>query len=258
MSPKQFWKNRGCPKCGAKRGSKNKMKNAKKLAEKKDRQSAAYDLYPPIGEYMGVNVLRVHKCKSCGHIGEMKPDNFWHNERGCPICGAKKASQSKRLNNRLRAPERDQAMPHYKTYPPVTEYIGAFEHRTHLCKICGYEGKMIPNNFYRGRGCPICADSGFDKEKPAILYYLKVEVDLNLILYKIGITNKTVKERYNNSDLSKITIIKTWRYQVGKDALLAERKIKDTHSFHKYKGIKVLQSGNSELFTKDILNLALN
>lgn len=234
MTPKSFWMDRGCPICGAKRGSKNKIKNASTFALEKDKEAVAYSSYPPITEYTGVDNLRKHKCKDCGFIGEMKPDNFWHNGRGCPECGAKKASLNKRLNNKERAPERDRKSPHYDTYPPISEYTGSFEHREHQCIDCGYKGLMIPNNYWRGKGCPVCADSGFDKEAPAIMYYLKVRASSNLFLYKIGITNRTVTERFNLVDLEKIETIKTWSFDKGRDAFLEEKMIKDKFKHAQY------------------------
>lgn len=96
--------------------------------------------------------------------------------------------------------------------------------------------------------------NGFQKELPGILYYLKI-LHNDKIYYKIGITNRTVKQRFSLEDLSKITILKETFYLSGLDAYHEEQKIlKD------FKGMltldkKILSSGNSELFEVDVLKL---
>lgn len=96
---------------------------------------------------------------------------------------------------------------------------------------------------------------GFDKSKLAYLYYLKVTTDTNQILYKIGITNRTVNERFNLTDLSKIEIIKQKLYERGQDAYELEQKLLKMYKQYQYTGPNVLESGNTELFTVDILLL---
>lgn len=106
-----------------------------------------------------------------------------------------------------------------------------------------------------GKGCPNCAVTGFDKTKPAYLYYLKITTENSQILYKIGITNRTVKARFNLIDLNKIEIVKQKLYENGQDALEEETRIKCQFKEFQYKGPDVLESGNTELFTEDILDV---
>ncbi len=121
--------------------------------------------------------------------------------------------------------------------------------------ICATHGvwKQKPGNHLNGNGCPSCANYGFDKSKPAILYYLKIITDTNQVLYKIGITNRTVNERFNLTDLSKIEIVKQKLYDNGQDALDWETKLKRMYKEYQYKGPDILSSGNTELFTEDII-----
>ena len=93
--------------------------------------------------------------------------------------------------------------------------------------------------------------SGFDPTKPAILYYLSVNDGQ---AYKIGITNRTIAERYTNKDLEKIEILKIVQYASGHDARVEETRIIRQFSYAKYKGDDLLSSGNSELFYVDILS----
>ena len=55
---------------------------------------------------------------------------------------------------------------------------------TILCSIHG-EFTQLPVAHVSGQGCPSCAKTGFDTNKSAILYYLKITTESNEILYKI-------------------------------------------------------------------------
>jgi len=96
--------------------------------------------------------------------------------------------------------------------------------------------------------------SGFNSDKPGILYYLKVETR-NFITFKIGVTNLNVKERFKHDELSKIQVIKTWSYKFGKDALEIEQFILNHYKKFKYIGEPLLHSGNTELFNCDVMGL---
>lgn len=103
-----------------------------------------------------------------------------------------------------------------------------------------------------GSGCSGCNQSGFNTSKPGILYYLKITTDDNQELYKIGITNRSVNERFRLQDLQKIEIVKQRRYENGQDAYDKEQEILKKYKKYKYNGPDVLESGNTELFTVDI------
>lgn len=111
-----------------------------------------------------------------------------------------------------------------------------------------------PSAHIQGHGCPKCMVSGFNINKNAILYYLRVHHD-NTIAYKIGITNRTVDTRFRKHDLNKITILKQWEFYSGEAARDTEQEILKQYSAHKYLGEPLLSNGNTELFTIDILGL---
>ena len=123
-----------------------------------------------------------------------------------------------------------------------------------VCPMHG-EFKQRASDHLAGASCPSCAKYGFQPNKSAILYYLKITTEDNRILYKIGITNRTVNERFNLTDLNKIEIVKQKLYENGKDALDWETKLKRMYKEYQYKGPDILSSGNTELFTEDIMNL---
>lgn len=135
--------------------------------------------------------------------------------------------------------------------------VNYINRRTKVTITCPEHGSFtqIPNDHLTGSGCSKCAISGFDPAKPAILYYLKLTTDDGQILYKIGITNRTINERFNLTDLSKIEILKQKLYPIGQDACTLEQKLLKMYSQYKYVGPKILESGNTELFIEDVLTL---
>jgi hypothetical protein len=83
-----------------------------------------------------------------------------------------------------------------------------------------------------------------------------VTTDDDEVLYKIGITNLTVKKRYPNVDLDRIRVIKTWAFDKGVDAADRELSILREFADDLYAGDDVLVgSGNTELFVRDVLGL---
>jgi len=133
--------------------------------------------------------------------------------------------------------------------------------KTKIQIICKEHGPFwqLPLNHSRGiqsSGCPGCAKSGFDQTKSGMLYYLAVKTDCGRTLYKIGITNLSVKRRFPVLDRLRIRVIKTWNYDIGKDAAERELEILTQYASYKYLGPDVLSgSGNTELFVTDILSL---
>jgi hypothetical protein len=108
-----------------------------------------------------------------------------------------------------------------------------------------------PDVHLRSGGHPKRAHYGFDLNKPAILYYLKISKGK---AYKVGITGQSLVERFR-SDMQYIDTIKIWKFNKGEDAYRKEQEILSDYSEFKYTGEYLLKSGNTELFNKDILEL---
>ncbi len=118
------------------------------------------------------------------------------------------------------------------------------------------EGHQYRTNWQRWRDChrcPECNGGGFNPARPAILYYLKIVVD-TCHLYKIGITNNSVKTRYSNDPVD-YTILMETPYLFGFLAYEKEQQILSKYSRWQYNGPKILIAGNTELFTRDVLGL---
>ena len=101
----------------------------------------------------------------------------------------------------------------------------------------------------------VITTSGFDKNKPAICYYVKITKN-NETYYKVGVTNRTVRDRFSSDRDKTILILKETWYATGREALEAEQAI-----LYKFKGERqnitefLRGRGNTELFEYDILNL---
>lgn len=89
-----------------------------------------------------------------------------------------------------------------------------------------------------------------DLEKKAILYYICIDD----IFYKIGITNLSVSDRFDNEKTSRIRIIKEWYYDTAKEAIAIEKQILKKYSKQKAKQ-RILHRGNTEIFKEDVLQL---
>ena len=101
---------------------------------------------------------------------------------------------------------------------------------------------------------PTAHRGGFDPTLPATLYYVSV---LGGTAYKIGITNRTVEQRFDPKDFKTVEVIKTWDFPIGYDAKEKESFILNEYKWAKYEGDPLLESGNTELFAHDVLQLDL-
>lgn len=254
LSPYNFWKkNVGCPKCAEKRIATEQTFNLAQVKQK-DQTATYFSDYPPIGEYKNALTPRLHNCSIHGE-NWTAPSSFWAGT-GCPECGKLRGAESRVLTlEEVRS--KDQNSLNFQNYPPIGEYTGALIPRLHRCFEHG-ENWTSPSSFWAGTGCPGCASTGFNNTKPGFLYYLKVECSPTKILYKIGITNRTVQERFTNKDLSKIVVLKLWHFDIGELARRRESEVLREFREFKYNGKSILSSGNSELFTKDILSLDID
>jgi hypothetical protein len=122
--------------------------------------------------------------------------------------------------------------------------------------LCSKHGDFLqkPNTHLMGHGCPECAVSGFKINQPAIFYYLRVDRGTDSPLYKIGITNRSVQERFLATEIENITILEAIK-MAGQDAYEFEQELLREFAEFIYDGPNVLHSGNTEIFTKDIFGM---
>lgn len=98
--------------------------------------------------------------------------------------------------------------------------------------------------------------TGFDKNKSAILYYIKIDAEGMMPLYKIGITNRDINRRIYEITLNKgmsTTILKKIWFDVGAEAYELEQMLLREFKEKRYLGDHIMADGNTELFSEDIL-----
>jgi hypothetical protein len=115
--------------------------------------------------------------------------------------------------------------------------------------------EQLPYNHLNGMGCPACAQTGIDLNTPGILYYLRIETPTHTF-WKIGVTNRTVEERFMR-DMNTITVIKTWSYDRLEEGFKREQQVLREYAALRYQGNEepLSRGGNTELFTQDVLGL---
>jgi hypothetical protein len=168
---------------------------------------------------------------------------------GCPKCGPAKQGMNGRNTSTVwinRFTSR---------YGSIYDYSKAVFTLAHskIEIVCSEHGSFFKSpQKHLEQGCPSCSVYGFNTMLPATLYYLSV---CDGEAYKIGITNRSVKERYSSTDLAKITIVKEWEFSNGLAALAEEQRILRSFKTFMYTGKPLLENGNTELFSTDVLEL---
>jgi len=143
---------------------------------------------------------------------------------------------------------------HYNKYNySLVNYSKASNKVIIICPTHG-DFTQIPSNHLAGKGCKRCSPGGgFDWSKAGILYYLSID---DGAYFKIGITNRTVLERYSKDEHPRIKILHEWHYPVGRDAAIHEKSIKALHKDNLIpRDTLVLRNGNTEIFASDVLGL---
>lgn len=247
QSPNVHLRGDGCPSCGHLKTVAGAVKKASSEFEGRANKihSKKYD-YTNV-QYVNARTKVKIICPSHGEFCQ-SPDAHLKG-KGCKKCASE-------ANTKLQRYTEDELINKFNTvhqnrysYEKLT-YLGLSKKIIITCTVHGhFESKA--QHHLDGTGCPKCANYGFNTSIPGILYYLKISKGL---AYKIGITNRSVRERFPR-DWKKIEILKEWYFEDGQMAYAKEKEIMTTYFEFKYEGPELLESGNSELFTRDILNL---
>lgn len=171
------------------------------------------------------------------------------NGRGCADCGGRKKLTGEQFVERAKAIHGDQY-----DYSEVA-YVNIETKVKIICPEHSLFEQAPLHHLHQQSGCPDCAESGFNPSEPGLLYYVAIATDDGDTRYKIGITNHTIERRFSAEDLNRLRIVKTWRYAIGRVAAEREAQILSQYAGDKYSGPVILKSGNTELFTHDILGL---
>jgi hypothetical protein len=202
--------------------------------------------------YTGVDAKVVIICPVHGEFTQT-PYGHVTSKYGCTKCGIAASAASKHKSTEdfvKRAIEIHGTKYDYSN----TTYKSAKEKLAIVCPDHG-EFTQLASGHLSGYGCSKCANYGkgrVDMNKPCTLYYFNI---VGTDLYKIGITTQSMDNRYRTSfDRDQINIIFTKQYQTGREAYNEEQALLSKYSSYLYNGNKVLKSGNTEVFTKDIFD----
>lgn len=237
----------GCPKCSKQKTittlTKTKeqfIKEATKLHNKK----YTYD----DSNYINDSTKLTIKCNVCETLFEQRPNHHLKGV-GCPICARKQRAEKTKYTKEQYINKAVQVHKNKYDYSNIN-YTTSKDKINIYCNNCNSYFTQVAAVHLKGQGCPSCANYGYDSNSPGILYYLSIN---NGEAYKIGITNKSVNERFSPQELQTIQIIGTKYYQDGKECYNKEQYILNKYKEYIYTKSKLLHSGNTELFTCNIL-----
>ncbi len=208
-------------------------------------------------EYNGAHELVTIICPIHGNF-DITPHSHTFGESGCSSCGGiasnikvvEKARSEFEARSRLKHGNKYNYdnVEYFNSITPVK--IWCIEHQEFFYQT--------PANHYIGTGCKYCISNNKDSNNnrykkyydlPTLLYYIKI-IHNNKIYWKIGITTKTVEERFRR-DKIKIEVLNIEQFDTGKKAYLKEQLIINSLREFAYKGEHILRGGNSELFIED-------
>ena len=247
QTPLQHLRGNGCVRCSAEKEKDVIIKQFLEAASNIHNNKYTYDM----STYKNNRTpIQIH----CSKHGEFLQTTSNHLKgHGCRKC------QYEELAANLRKPQDTfihecSIVNDYKYDYSKTVYINLHKKITVICPVHG-DFEQWAGHHIRGVGCPSCSTNGFNKDRPGILYYLSIN---NGECYKIGITNLSVSDRYTKTDLEKITLIEEIYYEKGEEAYIKEQSILKKYKQHQYTSTKPLTSGNTELFSCDLLTIKDN
>jgi len=240
---------KGCPECGGSR----KLSTEEFIARAKEVHGDRYGYSPT--RYMGSKTKVSILCPEHGVFKQTPNDHL--KGHGCPKCGKEQEANARRSSTEEFIAKAKEVHGDRYGYT-LTCYTDS---ATKVDIYCFEHGvfQQTPNDHLSGRGCPRCSSGWAERYKNApvaLLYYLRVEPPEGEILYKIGITLKSVEQRWKGERGAVLTLLMAWEYRPGGSALSAEIAIKAQHAPSAYKGAPILNRyGNTELFVRDVLEL---
>lgn len=249
QTPNAHLKGSGCIRCRHQAvGDRSRGTKESFLQSASEVHNGAYD-YSEV-DYVNSRTKVTILCKEHGEFLQTPGKHI--EGSGCPRCGLGKSIDA----NTKTTSEfviNAQKVHGFKYDYSKTEYVGVHQELLIICPRHG-EFRQQAGVHLKGSGCPACTQYGFDPALPALLYYLRIDTR-NQTFYKIGITNRSVEERFN-MDMELITIIDEQHFDSGADAYEAEQNQLKSFPDDQYVGPDILaQGGNSELFTRDVRGL---
>jgi hypothetical protein len=207
------------------------------------------DLYDySLVDYKGLKTKVSIVCRQHGTFLQ-RPDMHLRGQ-GCPICNPPISKNTHTFDTFIKKSK----LVHGDLYG--YELVDYVNNNTKVRLICKTHGTFDqrPAGHMRGEGCPNCGGC-YNKSIPGTLYYVRFDLP-GLTLWKIGITNRTVQSRFRGFAVKPV-ILEKWRWDDGSIAAREERRILrgGLYDDYRYTGEPLLENGNTECFTIDIMQL---
>ncbi len=179
-------------------------------------------------------------------------------ERGCPYCSGQRVDNSNSLESLF---PQIAAEWHPTKNGELTPNQFSARSSQKIWWVCSLNRSHLwhvsISERTRPRGCPHCAEYGFNQSKPATFYVLNVKLSNGKKAIKFGITNQLDENRF--SQLKKnlegtITVIETLQCN-GKTAVDIENKCKIKFGKYGYLGKEELEVGFTETVKYSKINL---
>lgn len=232
----------GCKECGKLIAHDKNRKTVINFITEANEKYDNYYIYNKI-KYINNKTPIIITCPIHGDF-ETTPHSHLYNDRGCKQCY---------INNH---PPKDFYNKIEQIYGATydtskVQYTGS---KNKIELVCNIHGSFFisPNKALRRKtGCHKCGNypTQLSCRGKTLLYYLKIERESTV--FKIGITTKSVKERYYGDGKGITVLYEKW-YETGVEAFKEEQRVLTEYAEFKYVGPNILKMGNTELFVRDI------
>jgi hypothetical protein len=193
-----------------------------------------------------INGRVTYECPLHGIVEQAVRDNAAG--KGCIKCG--QISGKKLVFNKDMVTKLSEIHFNKYTYNSLShKYVGKNPIIEYVCPIHGLVEQDYQNHL-KGKGCPLC-NTGFRNRGDTVPTYIYIVYFNSLSLWKLGVTKFSLSKRYSSEPL-KYTEVLLYRCKDGTEAYNIETEAASVLKPKKYKGQKVLFSGNTELYTEDI------
>ena len=201
-----------------------------------------------VSEYCGSQSPVDCQCKVCGYVWTCSPDNLKRNNSGCPVCNRKGNGSTENLQKMFDDNGHKVSV--------VGNYVNNSTPVKCECDACGEVFYPTAATVMYGSGCPFCCFKGAVPNVPARLYYVRISTEEGTY-WKVGITTKpNIVNRFPNGERKHIKVLYSFLFDSGESAYRAEKDILRLYkAFLLPKGVKILETGNTEIFTHDVLQM---
>ncbi len=214
----------GCPACARLAITKGQAAFDTKLQERSGGGIVA------LTPYVGAHTRMRFACVEVGHTWETTPASVANRGSGCPFCAP---TGGRRIEADIRAVIAKQ---YGGTIDVIGEFLGTSKPLECLCRTCGFRWAPQAYTLIRGHGCSVCNRNGIDPAKPATLYCFSFPHPDHALLYKIGITTRSVEHRYPKRERRRMTLLDVRRFTTAAEARREELRIIDAHAAQRFRG----------------------